>query len=266
MASIRLVVSLVSLAALAAGSNLSGQDPVAGAGKAREQEKERQGVEVVNRVSGRARIVLLKPSGSRVKAGEMVCELDASALNDLLTNQRIATKVAEAGYQNAKLTREVAEIAVAEYEEGVFKQDLQTIKGEIALAQKDRQRAEERLEWAKKMKDKGYVSSSGVIAEELGLAKALFDVEQVTTKKAVLERYTKDKTIKQLKSEVEKCRSDELAKKATFELEKAVENRMETQLKNYRIVAPVDGRVVYTRSIEADTVFREGDTLFRIVP
>ena len=54
---------------------------------------------------------------------------------------------AEAAYQQSKLTREVAEIAVTEYVEGVYKQEKETIQGEIALAKSELKRAEDRLEW-----------------------------------------------------------------------------------------------------------------------
>ena len=67
---------------------------------------------------------MIKPEGTPVKKGEIVCQLDSAALNDQLVNQKITTKSAEANHENAKLTREVAEIAVVEYEEGIFKQDL----------------------------------------------------------------------------------------------------------------------------------------------
>ena len=55
------------------------------------------------------------------------------------------------------------------------------------------------------------------------MQKAKFALEQAQTKKDVLEKYTKEKTIKELQAEVEKAKSDELAKKATYELEKSKE-------------------------------------------
>ena len=48
--------------------------------------------------------------------------------------------MALAKYENAKLTREVAEIAVVEYTEGIYKADLQTIDNEIGLAKSDLER------------------------------------------------------------------------------------------------------------------------------
>jgi len=86
-------------------------------------------------VEGQTTIISIKPEGSRVTKGELVCELDSAALSDSLTNQQITTKSAAANYENAKLTREVAEIAVVEYVEGIYVQDLQTVEGEIKLAE-----------------------------------------------------------------------------------------------------------------------------------
>jgi hypothetical protein len=124
MSSSRLVVPFLSLMGLATASVGLAQD------SATSKTSSGKAVEVVNPIAGRTRIVLLKPSGSWVKAGDLVCELDASALDVLLAEQRITTKAAEANFQNARLTREVAEIAVTEYSEGIYKQDVQTIRGE----------------------------------------------------------------------------------------------------------------------------------------
>ena len=139
----------------------------------------------------------------------------------------------------------MAEIAVIEYEEGIFKQDLATVEGEIKLAESDLSRSEDRLDWAQRMYDKGYVSMAAKVSEELTLKKARFALEQAQSKKKVLVDYTKDKTIKELKSEVEKARSDELAKKATCELEMTKEKKLERQIAACNIMAPADGLVVY---------------------
>ena len=57
--------------------------------------------------------------------------------------------------------------------------------------------------------------------------------------------YTKGKTIKELRSEVEKAHSDELAKKQTYQLEKTKEAKLEKQIVNCKLFAPGDGIVVY---------------------
>jgi HlyD family secretion protein len=196
-------------------------------------------------VEGQTTIIMIKPEGTPVKKGEIVCLLDSAALKDQLTNQQITTKSASASYDNAKLTREVAEIAVVEYVEGIFKQDYATVEGEIKLNESDLSRSEDRLDWARRMYDKGYVSMATKVSEELTLKKARFALEQSQSKKDVLVKYTKHKTIKELESEVEKARSDELAKKATFALEDTKEKKLERQIAACEIKAPADGLVVY---------------------
>ena len=147
-----------------------------------------------------------------------------------LTAQEIKIQGAEATYQNSKLTREISEIAVKEYEEGIYLQDKATCQGEIKLAESDLARAADRVDWANRMYEKGYVSKAQKVSEELNYQKAKFSLEQAQNKLNVLENYTKGKTIKELRSEVEKALSDELAKKQTYQLEKDKEAKLETGL------------------------------------
>jgi hypothetical protein len=149
-------------------------------------------------------------------------------------NQRITVLSASAKYENAKLTRQVAEIAVVEYEEGIFKQDLATAMGELKLAEADAARAVDMIELAKKrLAEIRQVSKSSssedlayeymyedrVAEAELREPKARLAVEKAKAKLKLLQEHTRAKRVKKLKAEVEKARSDELAKKAGWELE-----------------------------------------------
>lgn len=232
-------------------------------------------IDVFCEVEGSTTILSIVPEGKPVKKGEVVCELDAAALNDQLTNQYIATSGAEAAFQNAKLTREVAEIAVTEYKNGVYLQELQTVKGEIALAEAERKRAEDRLEWSVRMADKGYVSKAQKIADEVSLNQKVFSYEQAMTKKRVLEDFTYTKTLKELGSDVEKARSDELAKEQAWDLEKKKQTKLETQIAKCKLLAPNDGIVVYANDpsrfggssqpqIEEGAVVRERQKIFSL--
>jgi HlyD family secretion protein len=144
--------------------------------------------------------------------------------------QRLATRKAKANYEIAKATRELAEIALEEYEDVTYPRDLVLVDGEVKLAESDLSRSEDRLDWARRMLDKGYVSQSTKNSEELSHKKAVFALEQARSKKKVLEEYTRDKTIKELKAEVEKAHSAELAKQGALDQEKAREIELERQL------------------------------------
>src|SRR5262249_34374416 len=147
------------------------------------------------------------------------------------------TEQAEAAHQNAVLTLEVAKIAVIEYVEGTYKQDHESYQGEIALAQSELKRDEDRLVWSKQMFDKGYVSKAQYTADQLALEKAKFTAEQSQTKLNVLEVYTKDKETKTLESEVEKAKSDERSKMATLDLEKQKEAKLVRQIADCKLIA-----------------------------
>jgi hypothetical protein len=70
-----------------------------------------------------------------------------------------------------------------------------------------------------------------------------FALEQAESKKEVLEKYTKSKTVKELNSEVEKTRSDELARQATWELENAKLTKVKRMTKRSEL-AEVDQRIL----------------------
>jgi HlyD family secretion protein len=196
-------------------------------------------------VEGGTTIIRILPEGTKVKEGELVCELDSASLKDSLNNQKISTQQAEASFKQAYLTREVAEYAVKEYVEGVFKQDKATIEGQIALAKSDLERAIDRVEWSDKVKKLGYVSTAQNIADHLSKDRSTFDLEQNQTKLDVLLKYTREKTEKELGSDVQKAKADELSKQSTFELEKTKEAKLERQIKACLLKAPGDGIVVY---------------------
>ena len=141
--------------------------------------------------------------------------------------QQIVARKAEAAYHKARLDREIAEIRLLEYEETMRPQDLAVANGELALAESDLSRATDRLEWAQRMQNKGFVGQAQVVSEGLALKKAIFTLAQARAKKLAFLSFSKGATFKELKSEVEKTRSSERATKATWDLEKSRESELE---------------------------------------
>ena len=144
-----------------------------------------------------------------------------------LLAQRIATRKARVHYEIAKLTRELAEIALDEYDAVIYPRNLVVVEGEIKLAEVDLKRAEDRLDWARRMFDKGYVSQATKASEEGSLKKAKFSIEQAASKKKVLADYTRGKTLKELRAQVAKTRSDENAEREALEIQKVKELDLE---------------------------------------
>jgi HlyD family secretion protein len=147
-----------------------------------------------------------------------------------LLAQRLATRKAKATYELAKATRELAEIAVEQYEAVDYPRDLVIVEGEVKLAESDLTRSEDRADWARRMFTKGYITPAVRNSEQLTLKRAVFSLEQAQSKKKVLEKYTKDKTIKGLKVKVENAHDDERAKELDWDREKLEELELERQL------------------------------------
>ena len=178
-------------------------------------------------------------------AERALAEAPSSKLRDQLIKMRIDVEASKAAYQNAKLLCEVAEIAVIEYKEGIFVQDLVTVEGEIKLAESNRFRTRDVIDFAKDRlarisarSDKTamdlnieYNYSDKVVAAERDASKSQAALERLEAKKKLLVEYTKPRRLKELQSEVEKLRSQELAKQAEWESRKAQEARLEKMIR-----------------------------------
>jgi len=168
------------------------------------------------------------PDGSRVKEGERICELDSSPLKDRLVNQTITTRAAEAAYQEARLAREVAEIALTEYVEGTLEGERRTLKTTIASAESAVRAETVRLERIRDVRKRvkealagngGAATPADMVAEldiedRLGSAERALErerraLERAKARQEVLEKSTSKKRSAELKGEVEHRRSDE---------------------------------------------------------
>jgi RND family efflux transporter MFP subunit len=219
---------------------------------------------VTCQVEGGSTILRIVREGSRVKKGDLLCELESARPKEQLINQTIARKQAEANYQNARLAREVAEIAVAEYEQGIYPADQKTLRDQIATAQAAVPKAEVRRERIRRARQRWEAAKTagrldatldGIIAEldiddvlkaaEEAVEREKKSVELARIRLDTLEKYTHAKMLKELKSAVEKARADELAKQAAWESEKVKEVRLRSQIQSCTITAPYDGLVVH---------------------
>jgi hypothetical protein len=184
--------------------------------------------------------------------------------------QSISVQGAEATYQNAKLSREIAEIAVKEYEEGIYFQNRATGEAELRLAEADVRRGTDQIEHSTQLLERVKKAASGsvfdimsvvqveamVMTAKMSKRKAELELEQAKSKLNLLEGYKKPKRIKELRSAVEMARAIELEKEQTLELEKSKLARMKTQAEGFR--APAKFQPIL--SLLADAMRLDGQT------
>jgi HlyD family secretion protein len=212
-------------------------------------------------------IIAIRPNGSTVKKGEVVCELDSAALKNQLINQKITVESAKANFENAKLLRENAEIAVVEYEEGLYKMQVEEVVGDIKIAEAELALAEDELKQDKDLAVSKGIGKLEVKRRELAVLRARFGLEKAQKREKLLRDFTRPKKLKALKSKVVGMRSNELAKQATWELERGKEKKLVRQIASCEIKAPRDGTIVYLNEmIDEGLLVRERQSLFTIVP
>ena len=106
------------------------------------------------------------PEGTTVKRGDVLAVLDSSDYEELLRIQKMTVERAAADHLQAELDLEIAKLAVREFEEGTLQETIEDFEGKILLARSDLERATDRVAWARRMKDKGYIPAAMVTSEE----------------------------------------------------------------------------------------------------
>ena len=138
------------------------------------QEPERKLSQPVGNPQAKETSATSQPKRSKVGNGQPAQPVSRA----MLRAQQLATRRAKALYEIARQNRELAEIAAEEFEDVIYPRELQLVEGQVKLAESDLARSEDRLEWAKRMFDKKYVSQAQKVSEELSHKKAVFELEK----------------------------------------------------------------------------------------
>lgn len=250
----------------------------AGAIKAKEQEIIR------NEVEGRTTIISIIPEGTRVKAGDLLVELDASSMDDERIDQEIKVKNAEAAFVNAEKALEIAknqaksDIELAELTLKFAKQDLDIYLGKqypndetaadnkVKEAQEVLTRAIQTRDWSETLFKEKYLSETELLADRLAVTKGENSLTVAKNDLELLQDYTKRRKVDQYVSDVnqaemalERTRSKadanviqaeaELsAKEQEFKRQTDKLRKLMDQIKKATVYSPAEGMVVYATS------------------
>jgi len=243
--------------------------------------KSREQVILKSSVEGRTTILSLIPEGTNVKAGDLLVELDTSTLEDQRTSQQITVLNAEASFVRARETLEVtksqgnsdtakadldcrfADIDLNKYLEGEYPQQLQKADSDITLAKIDLERAAEDLTWSEQLAAEGYITRTELEGDKLAKRRAELSLSQAKTQLDLLEKYTYNRELERLKSDVTQTKmaldrvkrkaaadvvqaeADLKARESEFNRQKTKLDKLNDQINKCRIKAPVDAMVVY---------------------
>ena len=228
--------------------------------------------------------------------GDLLVKFEDADLRDKILQQAKAVADAERDLGNARkdlalkkietasanrqaaLDVEFAQQDLDRFIEGDAPLALLTLEGDIALADEEIKRAEERLASTLKLKDKGYATSLEVQADELTIKKQQNKITQYKKQKELLLKFDQPQQQKRFEAKFDQAKVEEqrtIQKSNTLveSFQGVVQRREEglrsqqerlalykEQLTKTEIRAPQDGLVIYARSSSRynDTYIKEG--------
>ncbi|HEV3137194.1 MAG TPA: HlyD family efflux transporter periplasmic adaptor subunit, partial [Pirellulales bacterium] len=202
-------------------------------------------VDIKCEVKGGSAILWLIKDGTEVKKDDELVRLDSSAIEDQISQQKIVYEKARATKIESEKSFEAAKIAVNEYIEGTYLQNLQDLEAKVTVAKENLESARNAYQFTEKMLRKGYVTNLQRDAQAFGVKHSELDLGVAETAKDVLKKFTREKVLVGLQSTRDSAKARMASDEEAFKLEEARLERYETQLQHCTIRAPDDGMVVY---------------------
>ena len=261
-------------------------------------------VEIKCEVYGGTQILWLIPEATEVKEGDLLVELDASQMEDAKVQQQIVLLNSEAALvrtrenlavtisqgesdiSQAEQTCRFALLDLKKYEEGEYPEQVQQFEADITIAEEELQRAEDKLEWSRQLEAEGYITQNELEADELAVKRAQLKLELTRSKLNVLQTFTHQRMSEKLISDVEQsekslerirrkaaasnlqAEADMRARQAEHERQQDKLEKINEQIANCKITAPVSGMAIYATTgqwrgepLEEGRVVREQEDL-----
>lgn len=251
-------------------------------------------VKLVSAVEGRTTILALVAEGTAVKKGDIVCELDATAMVERRIEQSIRLGNAEAALVKARQNHQIQEsqnrsdilkarrsIEFAEQDlqmflEGERDSDLEKARQAIDLAREEEQQAKERLGWSEKLGTKGFLTAVELETDRIAHHRTEIALQTTTRDFGLLERFRMPRKESELRAGVEEAKreservelqakarlvdfeSDVSTCEATRSLEVEKLSRLDSQIEKAKLRAPGDGFVVYAQRDNDEPQIQEG--------
>ncbi len=233
-------------------------------------------------------ILSIVEEGKQVQKGDLLVELDATEVEREMQTQKlelqndeadyisarenleIVRNQAEADVDEAELTLQFAEQDLMKYIEGEYPKQLMEAKAAITIASEELNQAEEDLRWSKILYEEKYLAQSDLQQDELAAQKARLNLDMAKEDLKLLQNYTHKRQMAQLKSDVKQARmastrevssasssimdasSRYFWRQERYEEEKEDYRRLQEQVENAKIYAPINGLALYASSVMED--------------
>ncbi len=239
--------------------------------------------DILNEAYRDAKITEIVEDGSTVTNGQLLFELESSALNERYLDQQSDVAEAEANLklsqenleiaklknasdlESAKLKVELAALDLQKYEEVEYDQMVDKAESDIMLAEEELKRARSELEGTQELFDKGFSNKNDLDSDRLSVQRKEVEVRNKTADLEILKKYTHVKKQKELENalanataalerlaktisaNMESKEASIASKKTRLEIEKNQLATREEQFANTKAYADFDGQVFYPK-------------------
>jgi HlyD family secretion protein len=210
-----------------------------------------------------SQIIELIPEGTIVRKGNVLCRLDSSEFEEMLRQQEIKVEQARADYAKAGHDLEAAEIAVDEFKLGTLPLQRQGLEGQLALAEADMKRQQERLAWTDRMVAWEYLSDGQLLNERQTMMRAEINRERLRLQRETLNRFEGPTALMRLETAVIRAREELLFQEIRVGRRQEQLQRLRKQVDRCTIRAPHDGLVVYANTRDGRQRIELGTTVYQ---
>jgi len=233
-------------------------------------------------------ILFIVKEGTLVSQGELLVELDATVFENERVERRIRvqngeaalvyaqenfnviTNQAQADIEQAELLLRFADLDLEKYLKGEHPKQLKELQARITLAEAELGRADEDVRWSQILFKEKYLSQSDLQQDELASKKARLDVELAREELGLATNYTHFRQVTEFRSaakqavmalermrrkavaNIAQARAEVRAREAQYLEDKERLRRVEAEIAKAKIVAPIDGMVLYASSVSSD--------------
>ncbi len=201
--------------------------------------------QVRGRTSAGVNILEIVPEGTFVNPGDFLVRLDDSLLQTQLIQQQIVSSNSEASVIESEAALESAKLALNEYDQGTFNELLAKQQSDVFVAEENMRRADEYVEYSRRLAERGYIPEAQVEADAFALEKSKKDLGVAQTKLEVLNKFTREKMMTQLRAAIQTADAKLRSRRKTWELDQVQLSNIIEQIKLCTISAPGAGQVVY---------------------
>jgi HlyD family secretion protein len=206
----------------------------------------------------------------------MVQNADASFVS-ARENLAVTKNQAESDVDKARLAYNFAKQDLDKYLNGEYPNELRKADAKITLAREEYTRAQDTLDWSKRLFNEQYLSKSELEADELAEKQKELNLELAEKEMDLLKNYTfirqktqlesdvkqaemaLERTIRKAKADIVQAEASLNAKEAEYNRQKDKLKKIETQIEKTKIYAPADGLALYATSTERRGRFGPSD-------